>query len=289
MRQFVNDTIIIILFIAIIGGSIYCYGIDYTQTTNNLYKQHYIEQHGKEISTLLLGHSQAAHGINPWNLGDSVFDMAEPSRIPYYDKEILLRNIKYLPNLKTVIYPLNYHLSPWKCYYSKESCEQLANEYIHSMGINPPQEFIIQPFGTTLRRLFSFKNYINKIDCDSLGYISLGDIFNDGLDFLVVPVEEDSIIDILCQMGETCKENGIRFVIISTPCNNTFNTQIVDTIGLNRISRIIDSVRNKYPVEYHDYLNHPDFRNDSLYYGQTHLNHKGATLFAQRIKEDIGL
>ena len=103
MRQFVNDIVIIILFIAIICGSIYCYGIDYTQPTNNLYKQHYIEQHGKEISTLLLGHSQAAYGINPWNLGDSVFDMAEPSRIPYYDKEILLRNIKYLPNLKTII------------------------------------------------------------------------------------------------------------------------------------------------------------------------------------------
>lgn len=289
MKQFVNDIIIFFLCIIIICCSIYCYGIGYKQPTNNLYKQHYIEQHGEEISTLILGHSQTAHGINPWNLGDSVFNMAEPSRIPYYDKEILVRNIKDLPNLKTVIYPLNYYLSPWICYFSQESCEQLVNEYQHSMGINPPHEFACQPFGTTLRRLFSFKNYINKINCDSLGYISLGNIVGDGIDFRNALVNEDSLIDILCKMGETCKKHNIRFVIISTPCNNTFNTEFVDTIGLKRISRIINSVRNKYPVEYYDYLNHSDFRNDSLYYGQTHLNHKGATLFAQRIKEDIGL
>ena len=57
----------------------------------------------------------------------------------------------------------------------------------------------------------------------------------------------------------------------------------------NILLQMMESVNRQYPAEYISYLDDDRFQADSLYYDAEHLNHTGATLFAQRVKEDLGL
>ena len=52
---------------------------------------------------------------------------------------------------------------------------------------------------------------------------------------------------------------------------------------------MMESVNRQYPAEYISYLDDDLFQADSLYYDAEHLNHRGATLFAQQVKEDFNL
>ena len=290
MKGFISDfeKAAIVVFIAFL--SIFIMGRNYVQESNNLYKQRYIEQHGAEIKTLILGHSQAANGINPWVMGDSVFNMAELSRILYYDKEILKRNIALMPNQKIVIYPMLYQIDNGAFFENESFREFSINDYKKNMGINPPAEFDDNsPYRPRIFDVLNYHYYVSTRDCDSLGYLTLGDSSSDAIDFINTEVNEDNIVTMLCTMARVCNMHGVRFIVLSMPCNNTFNKQSVDSMGLVRVERIIDSVKEKYPVEYGNYLNHPDFRSDGLFQRQTHLNHKGATLFALRIKKDFNL
>ena len=289
MKHFLSESLIITLLVAAIFGMIYWQGHDYVQESNNLYKQRYIEQHGAEIKTLILGHSQAANGINPWVMGDSVFNMAEPSRILYYDKEILKRDIEFLPNLKVVLYPLLYQIDNG-AFFTMESFRTFAiKEYKKAMNIAPPYEYRNYAIKPTIMEVLSKRNYVNQRDCDSLGYISVGNGYSDVADFINIEVCEDSIIAMLCTMAEICDGKDIRFIIVTEPCTNTFNEQVVDVEGIARINSIIDSVKTHYPVEYRNYLNHPCFRDGKLFHSQTHLNNQGATLFTKQIMEDFNL
>lgn len=290
MKHFLFESLIITLLVVVMCGTIYWQGHDYVQESNNLYKQRYIEQHGSEIKTLILGHSQAANGINPWVMGDSVFNMAELSRILYYDKEILLRNISSMPNLKAVIYPLMYQLDNG-AFFEREGFRVFSiTDYKKSMGINPPAEYEDNsPYKPAISEVLNYHFYISTRDCDSLGYVTLGDSYSDAIDFIDTEVNDDNIIDMLRTMAKACNTHGVRFIIVSMPCHNTFNSQSVDPAGLARIERIIDSVKVKYPVEYGNYINHPNFRGDEIYQRQTHLNHKGATKYSQQIKNDFDI
>jgi hypothetical protein len=51
----------------------------------------------------------------------------------------------------------------------------------------------------------------------------------------------------------------------------------------------MQSLSTTFNIEYKFYHNSPDFRADSLYADDHHLNHIGATLFARRVKKDFNL
>ena len=59
--------------------------------------------------------------------------------------------------------------------------------------------------------------------------------------------------------------------------------------GFTQLNNIIEEIRQDSPIEYHNYIADSSFRADSLYHDATHLNHKGATLFAERVKKDFFL
>lgn len=52
---------------------------------------------------------------------------------------------------------------------------------------------------------------------------------------------------------------------------------------------MMESVNRQYPAEYISYLDDDRFQADSLCYDAVHLNPTGATLFAQRVKEEFNL
>lgn len=72
------------------------------------YKRDYMEQHGGEIKTLILGSSNAYDGLNP-NVLSRAFNLANSSQTLEDDYRLLGKYIDTLDSLQTVIVGLGYH------------------------------------------------------------------------------------------------------------------------------------------------------------------------------------
>jgi hypothetical protein len=72
------------------------------------YKRDYMEQHGPEIRTLILGSSNAYDGLNPSVLPNA-FNLANSSQTLEDDYRLLAKYIDSLDSLQTVIVGLGYH------------------------------------------------------------------------------------------------------------------------------------------------------------------------------------
>jgi hypothetical protein len=72
------------------------------------YKREYIEQHGAQIETLILGSSNAYDGINPSVLPNA-FNLANSSQTLEDDYRLLAKYIDSMDSLHTVILGLGYH------------------------------------------------------------------------------------------------------------------------------------------------------------------------------------
>lgn len=72
------------------------------------YKREYIEQHGAEIRTLILGSSNAYDGLNPSVLPNA-FNLSNSSQTLEDDYRLLAKYIDSMDSLRTVIIGLGYH------------------------------------------------------------------------------------------------------------------------------------------------------------------------------------
>ncbi len=64
------------------------------------YKRQYMEQHVDDIAVLLLGNSHVYDGLDPAVLGDSVFNLATPNQVPYYEAKLAERYVPRMKNLR---------------------------------------------------------------------------------------------------------------------------------------------------------------------------------------------
>lgn len=72
------------------------------------YKREYMEQHGAEVQTLILGSSNAYDGLNPSVLPNA-FNLANSSQTLEDDYRLLAKHIDSMDSLQTVIVGLGYH------------------------------------------------------------------------------------------------------------------------------------------------------------------------------------
>lgn len=72
------------------------------------YKREYMETHGSEIKTLILGSSNAYDGLNPSEL-PAAFNLANSSQTLEDDYRLLAKYIEGMDSLETVIIGLGYH------------------------------------------------------------------------------------------------------------------------------------------------------------------------------------
>ena len=72
------------------------------------YKRQYMEQHGGEVKTLILGSSNAYDGLNP-NVLPKAFNLANSSQTLEDDYRLLAKYIDFMDSLQTVIIGLGYH------------------------------------------------------------------------------------------------------------------------------------------------------------------------------------
>ena len=252
-----------------------------------------MENHADRIKTLLLGHSNFEVGINPHFIGDSVYDLAMNARVIYYDLALLKKYIPQMTNLETVIYPMHYSFQNACQFYSNKRHREelmLYNKAIMNVGIPFDQRWT---YYINFLKIFNYKTFESTpITVDSMGYGGLGgqDMVNNEWVYKLWTnqARRDEFSESLNEMAYICEQNNVRFIVVTCPMMDTVLTYTTPK-GIRAMFDVIDEVKQFHPIEYRNYLDDEQFRADSMYQDESHLNHCGATLFAKRVKEDFGL
>ena len=286
MKRFLTETIIT----AIMAGAILvANGLLLNQIPlNNVYtfKHSYMEQHAGEIKTLVMGHSQMEWGLDPRALGDSAFCLAMSGRVSYYDEMLLKRYIHRMHNLETIIMPLHYAFDGFDGFYVEDKDRKdFIYHYFRDMHIPYPRYF----YHYIPYHYKDLKHDGVPSGVDELGYRKLTEEFR-GADtwWACTQGAQDLYRASLTEMAKLCEQHGVRLIVI-TPPSAQAHLNMTTEAGMNKLYAMIDSMKAQYPLEYRNYIADSMFRDNKLYHDATHLNHTGATLFAERIVQDFEL
>lgn len=297
------------LFVDIcIGVIVFCivwivaeYAMTRANVLNNYsYKYRYVKDNSA-IKTLLIGHSHFENSINPYLMGDSVFDFAiSGRRWIYWDAKLAEQLFPTMQNLKTIVFPLGYALPYESPHYQVHSEVKKFYMYMYTKYMDIPYDVFPQNYiykSALLNNKLGFKYWIDKPQ-DSLGYEKCeGQLPNFRSSLEETNILWNSDTTALCynefkeyfiQLAKTCYENNIRFIVVTCPCADCYVANTCEQ-GIKNLYALVDSVAAHYPIEYYNYLDDDEFRADSIYYNCSHLNSIGADMFALRVKEDFGL
>lgn len=75
---------------------------------NYTLKYNYMESHAGEVEVLLLGNSHSLFGLNPDYFSRKAFNLANISQTVYFDELLFNRYIDRMPNLKQVVFCIEY-------------------------------------------------------------------------------------------------------------------------------------------------------------------------------------
>ena len=133
---------------------------------------------------------------------------------------------------------------------------------------------------------------------DSLGYDKLyghegkwKETHNVPVDMLSKPNAKENYHEYkqyLIQLAKICYDNHVRLIAVTCPCSDYYVNN-TSKEGIKNLNDLIDSVRIYYPIQYKNYIDDSEFREDSIYFNSSHLNWIGADKFALRIKNDFNL
>ena len=267
------------------------------------YKYNYVKNNAG-IKTLLIGHSHFENGLNPYLLGDSVFNFALGGRGRWLGWEVKLAEDLYhtMPNLKTVIYPLGYTTSFESVHY-RVPREEDVEEYLYFYT-----KYMHAPYDRTLEKCKYYSAlYFNKMGpkywddekIDLLGYNPFDGQMpdwrhqhnvNDSAFYYGKVADKcyAEFVENFILLAKICYENNIRLIAVTCPCSEAFIENTRPDI-VTKMESVIDSVRLRYPIEYKNYMSDEEFRADSIYYNSSHLNSLGADMFSKRLKQDFNL
>lgn len=299
MKRFVRNIGLGLLAFLIFWG-IAEWGFYKMQPTNVYsYKYNYVKDN-PSIKTLFIGHSHFECGVNT-HLMDSAFNFAiSGRRWIYWDVEQAKQLVPTMPNLKTIVFPLGY-VMPYESFHYDEHIEStkeisyLYTRFMHTWYDRYPGKYLYA--SAILRNKMGAKYWRDDL-VDSLGFdcrVGKSKYFEIDSDFDPEIYNEpksklcyQEFLSYLTELAQVCYDNNIRFVVVTTPCADCYVKNTREQ-GISNLYALVDSVRIHYPVEYYNYIDDAEFREDSLYFNCTHLNSEGADLFTKRLINDINL
>lgn len=299
MKRFIVDVCIGVIAFCIVWGAAE-YEIATCVVNNYSYKYRTVKDN-PSIKTLLVGHSHFEHSINPYLMGDSVFDFAiRARRWIYLDAKLAEQLFPTMQNLKTVIFPLGYAMPYESLQYQPNSEGKKEIMYMYSKYMNVSYDVFPQSCfykSALLNNKMGIKYWMD-VPHDSLGYKMVkgqSSFFESEIEETNISWSSDTVAlcynefkEYFIQLARTCYENNIRFVVVTCPCADCYVAKTCEQ-GIRNLYALVDSVAVHYPIEYHNYLDDEEFRADSIYFNCSHLNSIGADLFALRVKKDFGL
>lgn len=288
MKKFLQETgITLLLFAGIVMALepvISCTDNDYS------YKQKYMEKNGDRIKYLVLGNSLALNSFNTHELGDSSFCAATQSRNLYFDAKLAQQHIQNLSNLKAVVLPMPAGLPA-----DGAECD-LFLRFCHTRLMHTPPPKSIAENSAFLTGHLRLGMLTAEHKCDERGYEKYEVTWDGETRWVGSAPTPESVAarkplyqKYLTEIAAECAKYGVRLIVVVPPTTEAYHGDHPEQVEAV-LGRLIDEVRTQYPVEYHCYYSDTAFNDHlTLFSDELHLCHTGATLFAQRVKEDFGL
>ena len=297
----------------------------YLSNMNSLYKEkaNGMLEHANEIEILILGNSHALRGVNPKYFTDNTYNTANSGQSIYFDKEITLRSLERLNNLKYVFISLDYH----SLYFSIQRGERNVWSYFgngikHSsidynkadvspflFGYSPLVSFSL--LKKDILTKWKFRNHAQYLDFDteegvsktdtlvkgfitfsktrtndfsSINYINRINVYDE---LIYTSTEKKLVLNELDKLITTLQKNGVTPIFFSTPTYKKYNTELDSSIiNNNRIDAEI--LCKKYNMEFWDYSVNNDFTIHE-FFNPDHLNKKGSARFSKMLDSRLKL
>ncbi|MDE6371030.1 MAG: SGNH/GDSL hydrolase family protein [Duncaniella sp.] len=257
-----------------------------------------------EIATLILGSSHTYYGLNPKEMGDSVFNLANVSQSPEYDLALLLHYDSLMPNLRRIIVPISYFT------YRDPSLEegpewQRAIPYKAEMHL--PLHHDLSIYNLELADFERVRGRLSNLvlrklsnTCDSLG-MGLGfdlahrDIrWQEGGQARAAKHSPeapegryDAVTATLRQLIGHARTRGCEVVLITTPTWPTYHCNLNAYQEAEMRQGIADLLSDD-PVRYYDFMRDTRFT-DEDFYDTDHLSDIGARKLSRILADTLGI
>lgn len=274
--------VLLVLADALIGyGLKYLYyhqkGEDYFYTTKTLDMQ--------DSTVLILGSSRARNHYNPQIIRDSLQRSCYNAGrsgcfLTYQSAQLDMIMDRYKPEV-IVLEVTPYDMNPGDDDYERLSgllpYQHHASwrKTIEKKSVFEPYKCLsaIYPYNSLLIKMMA--NLKDRGEFRSDGFQPLEGCWtgaygetNGGAANVVSEQKKQEMIHIV----NTCKDNHIRLVMVTSPFYGKFTS--------SKTLQTTDSICKAYDIPYSSFLNHPAFKDASLFATGDHLNEKGANLFS---------
>lgn len=256
-----------------------------------VYKREYMQAHGSEIMTLILGSSNAYDGLNPSVL-PTAFNLANSSQTLEDDARLLEKYIDGMDSLETVILGLGYH--------SLGEAQETHRRTYYTIYMDlyprwPISRNSFEVFNLELltKKIIKYAVSRDVTRCDSLGQrlghtraaAQSGDEWwNKDVESLVandrVRGLEDEGISGLEEMAEMCRAHGVKLIVVQMPVMKEYKealpkeqVALQDSVlrTLEGKAIYIDASEWEIPAD--------------GWYNATHLTREASVSFTQRVWE----
>ncbi len=258
-----------------------------------VYKREYMETHGGEIKTLILGSSNAYDGLNPSEL-PAAFNLANSSQTLEDDYRLLAKYIDRMDSLETVIIGLGYH--------SLGEAQETHRRTYYTIYMDlyprwPISKNSLEVFNLELltKKIIKYAVSRDVTRCDSLGQ-RLGhtrvaaengdEWWNKDVESLVagdrVRGLEDEGISGLEEMAEMCRARGVTMVVVQMPVMKAYKEALPkEQVALQ--DSVLRALGGKAV-----YIDASEWHiPEDGWYNATHLTSEASVDFTRRIKESL--
>lgn len=298
MRRFIKHIILVGLPIILVAITLEL--VAESIPNSYTYKREYIERHGGEIKTLILGSSNAYDGINPTMLSHA-FNLANSSQTLEDDYRLLVRYIEDMDSLQTVIVGLGYHSLGAV---TEDNRRTYYTIYMDLYPRWPISKYSFEVFNLELltKKIIKYAVSRDVTRCDSLGQrvghskaavedekefwnknaavLAVNDAFTSPLSTLDSPLSMN--IEYLHSIIELCEAHHVQSVIITMPVMREYK----EALSSEQIAQHDSVMRTLLPsATYVDASDWP-IPNDG-WYNATHLTKEASVEFTNQLMDTI--
>ena len=261
-------------------------------------KRQLFEQYKGSVQCLITGTSHTLSGINPTLLPVQSLNLAENAKPIELDMEIIEKNLDQLPQLKYVIFPVDYFTFYFTGLHEESAAKlyhhwNLKNGFIKSYHLKRYHAFTCG---------FLFNEHAPDLDDSIMGYkarftdLSKADLnyrlkkyrlkIIDWNTYWIDTSSCQPIYNRFLHFITKLEEKQIKTILVTMPVCQQFYPYL-DTNLLKKNRQLIDGLLQHTNATYINMQNYPFLTADSLFSDIDHLNDKGATIATAIIKDAL--
>lgn len=296
MKRFLKNIVLcgipMLLFLIVVEAVVRSAPNDYK------YKWTYLEEHSKDIETLVLGNSQSYYGIDCNYLQGNSFNMAMEGQGLLIDDFVLDGFIDRMTNLKGVIIPISYlSLTQSEGFGTPGRLMQYHIYYKYDSKWYSKDNYECLNFTMCSKKIKTLASGKGFRYVDSLGFCNkpTGSFRDEADETLAWSTGGNDRLEIanknaLVHMARLCREKDVKMVVVSFPTDISYRkSPYFDSSQMNHVRQVAADLSEEFEnVFFVDWFENPDFET-SDFFDSSHLNGQGAkklsVLLDSKLKE----